>query len=82
MRSMGKDPSTSLTEGKTEGHLYPAEASLIVGFYFMYWIFSVEYVCFIYMKYEMFLTYVFLGIFLIFVVMFILCDREAVFYDR
>ena len=65
-----------------EGHPHPAEASLVVGFYFMYWIFSVEYVCFIYMKYEMFLTYVFFGIFLIFVAMFIFCDGEAVFCDR
>ena len=47
----------------------------------MYWIFSIEYVCFIYMKYEMFLTYVFFGIFLIFATMFILCDGEAAFYD-
>ena len=30
----------------------------------------------------MFLTYVFFGIFLIFVAMFILCDGEAGFYDR
>ena len=65
-----------------EGHPHPAEASLVVGFYFMYWIFSVEYVYFIYMKYEMILTYVFFGIFLIFATMFILCDGEAAFYDR
>ena len=59
---MGKGPpTTSLAEGPTEGHPHPAEASHVVGFYFMYWIFSVEYVYFIYMKYEMFLTYVFFG---------------------
>ena len=65
-----------------EGHPHLAEASLVVGFYSMHWIFSVEYVRFIYMKYEMLLTYVIFGIFLIFAVMFILCDGEAVFYDR
>ena len=30
----------------------------------------------------MFLTFVFFGIFFIFAAMFILCDGEAVFYDR